>query len=111
MRKILLTGALLTLAACSAAKTPEERYYVLTGAVTATGRVTEEWVDHCLAKPATDGCRKKLPKIHEAAAHLQETLKQSDQVFVTKQANYYDLAISVTTNALQTMEDLLKEEK
>jgi hypothetical protein len=110
MKKILLSLILLALTACSIAQTPEEKYYVLTSAVTATGRVAEEWVDRCKAKPVGDSCREKLPKIHAAAKGLQDALRQSDEVFVTKEANYYDLAISVTTNALKTLEALLKEE-
>lgn len=110
MKHLLFAMVLLALSACSTARTPEERYYVLTSAVTATGRVTEEWVDRCLAEPPTDKCRNKLPKINAAARGLRDALKQSDEVFVTKQANYYDLAISVTTNALKTLEALLKEE-
>lgn len=108
MKKLLLL-ILLPLAACSYLKTPEDKYYALNGAVIATVKVTKEYVKECKQQPQEHDCYDNLPKINSAAKALDTAIQQADKVFVTKDSQYYDLALSVSENALMNLQTLLKE--
>jgi len=108
MRIIALVGlALLT--ACSFLKSPEEKYYALAASVSASAKVAAVYVTECKQELKSHPCYDNIPKIHDAAVRLDDSMTQTDKIFVTKDSDYYDLSITASENALAIMQKLLTE--
>lgn len=108
MKKLYLL-AVLPMMACSQINTPEERYYAANNAVIVALRTTDSYIKECKKQPSDDPCYDKFPAINKSVKTLNSALEQADRVFVTKDATYYDLAISAVDNAVDEIRNILKE--
>lgn|SRR4051812_642406 len=106
---ILILVVLVAITGCNKLDTPQSRYFTVVGAVTATGKLVETYVDTCNTLGTAAPCRNKYPAINAGAKTLEAAMHQADKVFVTKDSQYYDLSLTAVENATNDLQNILKE--